>query len=74
MRPLRFEMVDDEMAQILRSKTGAERLRIANDMFATARRMIESYLTTQHPDWSPEEIQKEVARRISHRAICDGSR
>ena len=69
MRTLRFEMVDDDMAQILRSKTGAERLRIASGMFASARRMISSYLATQHPDWSPEQIQKEVARRISHGAI-----
>jgi hypothetical protein len=69
MKTLRIEMVDDEMAQILRSKTGAERLRIANEMFVMARRMIASHLATQHPDWSPEQIQTEVSRRISHGAI-----
>lgn len=69
MKPLRFEMVDDDMAQVLRSKTGAERLRIASDMFAAARRMIASHLASQHPDWSAEQIQEEVSRRISHGEI-----
>jgi len=62
-------MVDDDMAQILRSKTGAERLRIANGLFASARRMIASHLAAQNPDWSSKKIEKEVSRRISHGAI-----
>jgi hypothetical protein len=33
----KIEMVDPEMARILRAKTGAERLKIASDMFASAR-------------------------------------
>jgi hypothetical protein len=64
-----FEMVDDEMARILREKTGAERLKIASDMFASARRMLASHLRSEHPDWSEEQIQREVARRISHGAV-----
>ena len=69
MRTLRFEMVDDDMAHVLRSKTGGERLRIASDMFATARRMIGSHLAAQHPDWSAEQIQKEISRRVSHGSV-----
>lgn len=61
-----FEMVDDDMARILREKTGAERLKIAFDMFSSARRMLANYLRSEHPDWSEEQIQKEVSRRISH--------
>ncbi|HYO12977.1 MAG TPA: hypothetical protein VE685_07280 [Thermoanaerobaculia bacterium] len=64
-----FDMVDDDMARILREKTGAERLKIASDMFASARRMLESHLRSEHPDWSEEEIQREVSRRISHGAV-----
>jgi Rv0078B-related antitoxin len=64
-----FDMVDDDMARILREKTGAERLKIANDMFASARRMLASHLRSEHPDWSEEEIQREVSRRISHGAV-----
>lgn len=57
------------MARILRAKTGAERLKIANDMFNAARRMIVSYLTAEHPDWTEEMIQRETSRRISHGSV-----
>ena len=64
-----IEAVDDEMAQVLRSKTGAERLRIASGMFSSARQMIISTLRSQHPDWDEQEIDAEVARRLSHGAF-----
>jgi Rv0078B-related antitoxin len=66
---LRIEVVDDDMARILREKTGAERLKIASDMFASARRMIASHLAAEHPDWDEERIQRETSRRISHGAV-----
>jgi hypothetical protein len=49
--------VDDDMARILREKTGAERLKIA------------SHLAAGHPDWDEERIQRETSRRISHGAV-----
>ena len=66
---LRIEVVDDDMAHILRQKTGAERLQIASDMFASARRMIASHLAAEHPDWDEERVQWETSRRISHGAV-----
>ncbi len=66
---LRIEVVDDDMARVLRTKTGAERLKIASDMFASARRMIASHLAAEHPDWDEERIQRETSRRISHGAV-----
>ena len=66
---LRIEVIDDDMARILREKTGAERLKIASDMFASARRMIASHLAAEHPDWDEERIQRETSRRISHGAV-----
>lgn len=69
MEDLRIEVVDDEMARVLRTKTGAERLKIASDMFASARRMIASHLAAEHPDWTEEQIQRETSRRISHGAV-----
>lgn len=70
--PEHLEVVDDEMAEIFRRKTGAERLQIAFGLFSSARRMLTSHLTSQHPDWDEERIQREVARRISRGAI-DGT-
>jgi hypothetical protein len=63
-----IEIVDDEMAAVLRAKTGAERLKIANDMFVAVRRMIASHLAAEHPDWSEERVERETSRRISHGA------
>jgi hypothetical protein len=63
------DILDDEMARILRGMTGAERLKIANDMFMSARRMLASHLAAEHPDWDQERIERETARRISHGAI-----
>jgi Rv0078B-related antitoxin len=66
---LKIEIVDHDMARILRAKTGAERLKIASDMFASARRMIASHLAAEHPGWDEEKIQRETSRRISHGEI-----
>jgi hypothetical protein len=67
--PSRIEVVDDEMARILRGKTGAERLAIASGMYESARRMLLSHLAAEHPDWSEEQVTREAARRLSHGAI-----
>jgi hypothetical protein len=66
---LRIEVVDDDMARILRAMSGAERLKIANDMFTSARRMLASHLAAEHPAWDEEQIQRETSRRISHGAV-----
>lgn len=64
-----IEVLDEDMARVLRAKTGADRLAIASAMFASARRMLISHLTDQHPGWSEEEIIREAARRLSHGAV-----
>jgi len=64
-----FESVDKTMADILRTKSAAERLAIANRMWKSARKMILSRLKQEHPDWSKEKIQSETARRLSHGAV-----
>jgi len=64
-----FEMIDDAMAAVLRTKTPAERLAISNGMWRSARQMIDAILRKEHPDWSAAAIQREVARRMSHGAV-----
>jgi len=63
-----IEVIDDEMARVLRAKTGAERLRIASGMYAAARRMLMSSLAAEHPDWDRRQVMEETARRLSHGA------
>ena len=64
-----IEVVDDKMAQVLRLKTGAERLQIASEMFSSARQMIINMLRSQHPDWDEQKVNAEAARRLSHGAL-----
>jgi hypothetical protein len=66
---LNVEMMDDRMADVLRAKSPAERLAIANGMWRSARRMIEAILLAERPDWSDDQIRREVARRMSHGAV-----
>jgi len=60
-----FEVIDEEMARVLRAKTGAERLEIAWGMIASARRMLESHLRSEHQEWEEPQIRAEAARRLS---------
>jgi hypothetical protein len=64
--PLVLDMVDDQMAEVLRTKTGAERLQIASGMFVSASRMLVSHLRAQHTDWDDDRVRREAARRLSH--------
>ena len=63
------EILDEEMARVLRAKTSAERLAIANGMWSSARRMITGILQDEHPDWDAEQVERETARRLSHGAV-----
>ena len=67
-RPRHVEVIDDLTAATFRAMTGADRLRAASDMYASARRMLTSHLRHEHPDWSAQRITQEAARRLSHGA------
>jgi hypothetical protein len=68
-RPIRtVEVIDDATAAVFRRMDGAQRLRLASGMYASARRMLASQLRALHPDWDPTRIAKETARRLSHGA------
>ena len=64
-----IEVVDDLMADVLRAKTAAERIRIGFDLWTSTRNMLLVHLRKTHPDWNDERIKQEVARRLSHGAI-----
>ena len=66
---MHIEVIDDDMARILREKTGAQRLQMANDMFESARKMITHHLRSENPQWDEKRIQLETARRLSHGAV-----
>jgi hypothetical protein len=67
--PRRIEMVDEDMAAVLRRMTGAQRLKIAEGMFRSARQTIACFLKQRHPDWDDQQVQRETVRSLSHGAV-----
>jgi hypothetical protein len=62
--PDKFEVVDDAMAEVLRTKSPAERIAIVSDANRTARVLAAAGARYLHPDWDESQIQAEVARRV----------
>ena len=65
LTPRRIEVVDDTVARILRSMTGAQRLAIAFGMNRSMRRFLTGTIQSEHPEWTPERVEQELARRTS---------
>lgn len=63
------EVMDDMVADIMRQKTLQQRLRIVFGMCRSARVLIRGAVTQEHPEWSIDKINHEIARRISHGAV-----
>lgn len=61
-----IEVVHPTVARILRSKSGADRLRLAHEAWELAGQRLGLFLATRHPDWGPERVGREVARRFLH--------
>lgn len=62
----RGERIDAEMARVLAEKSEADRLRIAFRMWVAARKIVQASVTAEHSAWSSEQIDREVAVRMSH--------
>ncbi len=65
----RWESVSEDMAEVLRQKTGAERLAVTFKMWQSARMLVASAVRQQYPDWPDHQRQAEIARRMSHGAV-----
>jgi hypothetical protein len=55
-----------EQIEIFRSMPGERRLRLAEQLYWSARKMKAAGLRHQHPDWTEEQIQAEVRRIFLH--------
>jgi acyl dehydratase len=64
-----IEVLDADVAEVLRSKTPAERLAIAHGMWRSARGMLLNILRAEHPDWDQAQVEREAARRLSHGTV-----
>ena len=65
-----IEAVHPDVARTLRAMSGMERLRLAFETWELTRDRLAAYLAAKHPEWSGEQLQREIARRL----IDDASR
>jgi len=64
-RRMVIEVVEDEMAAVLRRKTGAQRLKIVDALYRSAWNLIETNVRGSHPDWNEPQVRAAVAARIA---------
>ena len=60
------EQTSPEQIAALRAMTGARRLRLAEQLYWSARKMKAAGLRGQHPDWPESRLNDEVRRIFSH--------
>lgn len=72
-RPI-IEVMDNAIADVLRAKTEVDRLRIGLRMWKSARVILRAAICGEHSDWSELQVNREIARRISHGAVDHESR
>ena len=53
-------MMNAEQKKVLRTKTPAEKLALAEDLYLTAREVKAASLRAFHPDWTEEQIARKV--------------
>lgn len=62
--PKRFDAVDEVVAEVLRRKTPGERTMLAFEANRTARAFVQGAIQTDHPDWTDQQVRREIARRM----------
>jgi hypothetical protein len=56
------EQPGPEQIAALRAMSGEQRLRVAEMLFWSARKMKTAGVKAQHPDWTEEQVKEEVRR------------
>ena len=62
--PRRIERLDPAMVEVLKKKTPAERVLMGFEANRAARVILAGHFRTRHPEWTDEEIQAAIARRM----------
>ena len=62
------EQASPEQIAIYRGMSGQQRLKIAEELYWTARRLKAAGVRHQHPDWPEEKVMAEVNRIFLHAA------
>ena len=62
--PNKLEVIDDDLAEVLRTKSPAEKIQMIGDANRTARLLAAAGVRFQHPDWNDSQVHTEVLRRV----------
>ena len=62
----RDEQTSSEQFEAFRKMSHERRLALAEQLYWSARELKASWLRSLHPDWTPEQISREVTRIFSH--------
>jgi len=60
------EKSSPEQIEILRAMTGEQRLRLAEQLYWSARKLKLAGLREQHPDWTEERLNSELRQVFLH--------
>jgi len=60
------EQTSPEQIAAFRAMTGEHRLRLAEQLYWSARKMKAAGLRSQHPDWPEQRLNDEVREIFSH--------
>ncbi len=71
--PRNIEMMDPIMVEVLKRLSPKETLRQALESHELGRRLVESGVRTQYPDWSDKQIQIEILRRMHGDAVANAA-
>ncbi len=61
-----IEVIDDRIAEIMKTKSGQERLNMVWDAWTYFEKRIRAYLKNQHPEWTEEQTHKEIVNRVTY--------
>lgn len=63
-RRIVVEVIDDDMAEVLRRKTPAQRLAATHAMWRAARDQTLAVIRHLHPEWDSAQLQSDLRRRL----------
>lgn len=61
-----IEVVDQAVADMMRRKSPAEKIALVGAAHRMAKRLMAGGIRRNHADWTEEQIQAEVCRRLLH--------
>lgn len=64
-------VMDEAMTEVLRRKTPAEQLAIGFGLWRSERKLLRGQLASLHPEWDPQQFEREAARRLSRMELYE---